>query len=828
MEQAAAKKKAEALARQQAAIKTPKPVAGDKIHKGAVGNTFTYTGKTFGSGVKNISAPVSSPAPVSGPVNQTVNTNTPTTPTTSQTAPVNNTSGQISNQTADNGVAFDPDAEAKSLVEGGYQESQAFLAGLDPESAKNMPTTIQGVYDKLQDEQKKQLEYSQTQSGLQNEIEQSQFDIQKKQGESVTSGMEATMAQGREGVMSASKPLVAQQFKNVTNEMLDNSQKALTMAQNQRAEAERRLIEAQNSGDSELASALQGQIASANQKIRESQTQLANSLAQQLSVQNAAEASQRANITTFTGMVDNGTVMDLATLQGMSSQMNIPMELASSYYDGAEMIRNDKQMDSVEKGIKLQDLQNEFDDKVNGIRTEEAKKIDDYMTLSKSGQYSEAEMAQFATLMGIPNDKNPIFQNQLTISALDAQIKQYEFDNLGMPPKEGTMERLEYDKLKLEMEIAKRTDAESRGTSGAFDMSEIPSNELLNAIGLTGASKYGHGEAKRECGEAHNDFTTGDRTMGSLYKDKMDDVTKTDNPEQGNALVLPLTSGGVLKYGHVETVLDYNQGSDVVTTISYNRDLHGTPEIRTYKVSDLQSKYGDNWGFTDSKLKPEYANSLNKIVDEYTPEPVELEYSSMQKSVMNSLDPSKLSSTDMKVLEQNGLTSGDLASYIESEPDMTPEVSEMGQLAHNSAVDLMSKFTSGSGTSAVGMSGMFGSFGYGLVPGTERADFINSFDSLKSQLSLDAIKYIKGQGTITDGERQMLSQSVTKLNLDQSEEEFEKTLQVIIDKLSGTPEIDPNDPDHEQKQADLLWSQVSYASEFTPDEQSDIESLWLN
>jgi len=730
MEQAAAKKKAEALARQQAAIKTPKPVAGDKIHKGAVGNTFTYTGKTFGSGVKNISAPVSSPAPVSGPVNQTVNTNTPTTPTTSQTAPVNNTSGQISNQTADNGVAFDPDAEAKSLVEGGYQESQAFLAGLDPESAKNMPTTIQGVYDKLQDEQKKQLEYSQTQSGLQNEIEQSQFDIQKKQGESVTSGMEATMAQGREGVMSASKPLVAQQFKNVTNEMLDNSQKALTMAQNQRAEAERRLI--------------------------------------------------------------------------------------------------DKQMDSVEKGIKLQDLQNEFDDKVNGIRTEEAKKIDDYMTLSKSGQYSEAEMAQFATLMGIPNDKNPIFQNQLTISALDAQIKQYEFDNLGMPPKEGTMERLEYDKLKLEMEIAKRTDAESRGTSGAFDMSEIPSNELLNAIGLTGASKYGHGEAKRECGEAHNDFTTGDRTMGSLYKDKMDDVTKTDNPEQGNALVLPLTSGGVLKYGHVETVLDYNQGSDVVTTISYNRDLHGTPEIRTYKVSDLQSKYGDNWGFTDSKLKPEYANSLNKIVDEYTPEPVELEYSSMQKSVMNSLDPSKLSSTDMKVLEQNGLTSGDLASYIESEPDMTPEVSEMGQLAHNSAVDLMSKFTSGSGTSAVGMSGMFGSFGYGLVPGTERADFINSFDSLKSQLSLDAIKYIKGQGTITDGERQMLSQSVTKLNLDQSEEEFEKTLQVIIDKLSGTPEIDPNDPDHEQKQADLLWSQVSYASEFTPDEQSDIESLWLN
>ncbi len=113
-----------------------------------------------------------------------------------------------------------------------------------------------------------------------------------------------------------------------------------------------------------------------------------------------------------------------------------------------------------------------------------------------------------------------------------------------------------------------------------------------------------------------------------------------------------------------------------------------------------------------------------------------------------------------------------------------PTTSSLGIQALQTANDLLGKFNSGSGTSAVGASRLFG-YGAFPPPGTDASNFTNDFNTLKSQLSLDAVKYLKGQGAVSDAERALLASAVTKLNLTQSEDEFKKTLQGIIDTLKG-------------------------------------------
>jgi len=114
-----------------------------------------------------------------------------------------------------------------------------------------------------------------------------------------------------------------------------------------------------------------------------------------------------------------------------------------------------------------------------------------------------------------------------------------------------------------------------------------------------------------------------------------------------------------------------------------------------------------------------------------------------------------------------------------------PVTTEIGKQALKTAKSLLEKFEAGKGTSVVGASRNFGGALWGMLSGTDAANFNNDFDTLKSQLSLDAAKYLKGSGAISDAERAMLAQAVTKLSKTQSEEEFKATLDDIITRLEG-------------------------------------------
>lgn len=77
----------------------------------------------------------------------------------------------------------------------------------------------------------------------------------------------------------------------------------------------------------------------------------------------------------------------------------------------------------------------------------------------------------------------------------------------------------------------------------------------------------------------------------------------------------------------------------------------------------------------------------------------------------------------------------------------------------------------------------------GTLPGTRARDFSVNFDNLKSLLSLDNVKLLKGQGAVSDAERQLLADASTKLNRGQSPAEFKKTLSEIVTTFKkATPE----------------------------------------
>lgn len=105
--------------------------------------------------------------------------------------------------------------------------------------------------------------------------------------------------------------------------------------------------------------------------------------------------------------------------------------------------------------------------------------------------------------------------------------------------------------------------------------------------------------------------------------------------------------------------------------------------------------------------------------------------------------------------------------------------------ALTSAQQLLNSFDNSSGflgiggsKSAVGTSSFLP-----VVPGTQAANFVANLDSLKALLSLDNVKYLKGQGAVSDAERGLLASAATQLSRSQSEDQFKTTLQDIITKL---------------------------------------------
>lgn len=118
-----------------------------------------------------------------------------------------------------------------------------------------------------------------------------------------------------------------------------------------------------------------------------------------------------------------------------------------------------------------------------------------------------------------------------------------------------------------------------------------------------------------------------------------------------------------------------------------------------------------------------------------------------------------------------------------NQADGRPTTTEIGLQTLDAAKRLKEMFDAGKGTSTVGTSRLFG--GGINAPGTDSSNFVNLFETLQANKSLEGVKFLKGQGQVSDAERLLLKNAMSELNLSQSEGEFKKSLQRIIDKLEG-------------------------------------------
>lgn len=499
-------------------------------------------------------------------------------------------------------VPFDPNAEVPVRS---YEDIGASLA--QDEYTQNLATELditgeQKGYTSLEEYAADQYDALKESKQLQ---EAKLADQQLQTSEGVTQAEKSLRSQtlsgasrlagNREGFVSSSNQSVASKLGRLASEKMQriNSQKDLVDMEIEDARAN--LDRAERAGSTQIAEQYRQVLDAAEYKARQIDTEYYNALSQQAQ-------EKRANFTAFQGLVDSGQELDTETIAGFAEQLGIPFNDAYGYYKGQQAVRDNNKLTNEEKAIELQNLAYDFDRKLRGIETEEAIKVDNFIKLVQDKNLSPEEIQMYAASMNIPNEANPFYLADLRIKQAEAKIAEI---NAGGEPAYGTTQYWEREALKYQVLGEKAAYNELYGNPPtAVDISQAQS--IFNDLGKSRYRSVG-----LECGEGFNRITEGGKA-GDSYASKMDLVTKRDMPMVGNGLVIPLTARGQgLTTGHIETVLAV--GPDSFQTISWNRDGNGTMTIETYKTEDLNRLYGENWGFTNSTLKPEYEAKLAEV-----------------------------------------------------------------------------------------------------------------------------------------------------------------------------------------------------------------------
>ena len=97
-----------------------------------------------------------------------------------------------------------------------------------------------------------------------------------------------------------------------------------------------------------------------------------------------------------------------------------------------------------------------------------------------------------------------------------------------------------------------------------------------------------------------------------------------------------------------------------------------------------------------------------------------------------------------------------------------------------------------------GVVGILG--GFAPIPGTAGSDYAINLENLKALLSLENVKYLKGQGQISDAERALLERASSQLDRKQSPAQFKATLEGVVKTLNkpatSVVVVDPNGVSH--------------------------------
>lgn len=536
---------------------------------------------------------------------------------------------------------FTKEERAKGLLEADYQKNKAIEASLFGD------TTSPDSYEARTKQRAQQLieEGLRSQSILEKN-KQSQIDSFKQSQKSMESStlaeQQALTAGGREAPTSYSnisaKNTLAQNLAARTAE-LQNQRETYNL---QYAQAEDDLKSAMASGRQDLIDAARQNMAAAELQVNQIESDIINSQIAQSEESRAAQESKAkladAGIGSILTMAQNNVTLDSATLQSLGEQYGLDTDTMLGIYDGAQAIYADKAMDAETKAYNLQILAEDTKNYLQGIQTEEAKAVNSYLQLVKSGNYTEQELSDFAIAMGISDDRNPVYQADLALKQAEAKIKQAEANGQLINP--------------LDQQALIKAQYENWALLG-FEPGVIPQG------GSYGVTANGDGSISvnaevgfkaGQCGRFVNDVF-GQKMMGDSYESKMAWVDPTIKiPEAGMAFVMETES----PYGHTGIVESVNPDTGMMTVIDSNWGLDEKVQRREIPISSVSgfvrppNSISAGAELTLMDVPEDVRSAVTTKANQFDGEQLVKNFQVVQEgyNYMTSLDPENLTSTD--------------------------------------------------------------------------------------------------------------------------------------------------------------------------------------
>lgn len=638
---------------------------------------------------------------------------------------------------------------------------------------EGIPTSLDEWAKMQMESQRKQEEALKKQQGMQEGLDTAATSRTRNQGEMAIEGTNAALAQGREGVMGSSAPIVANEFSQRTKQVIEEANTRLQMANDARTQALADLKTAQQDQNWALAEQIKSRIAGAESQIRQEEVALMDAENQasktaldwtKYGTDAAAQQAEtaRQNLTTFSTLVETGAELTPQGLKSLSTQLGLDFETAFDFYEGAKAIREEKGLSNEDKQVRIDQLKQDLQDQQAGLNIAEVKKLSIIEDMYKSGA-SQEEISRAKDAFGLTDDQDPIYQLELEIKRADAKIKTAEANGQLISP----LDQLDYASKVAEL-------MEKTGGTGSYKPTNSKYGVTATANGIVVDVATGSRPGRGQCGEFVNDV------LGIGVGDKLSDKTKFIDksiivPSAGMAFVSPkgYDLGGGVNSGHIGIVESVNPDGTFNTVEANENGDEKITRRQNVPVTEVV-------GF----IRPPKAEFIGNVGAGT--------YSETQKRVLDSLagvEAKDIDTTTLKVLEEAGLTSTDLLSYETESRALPPAKQEEIQ----NVLDGISKLKEMDKGAAVGASLQkvlpWVNSEDGFIAGTDAANFKAQFDKFRDNLVLPSLDKLKG--AMSDKDIQFLRNAATALNLDMSEAQFMEELNNLESKykevLGRTP-----------------------------------------
>jgi len=378
-------------------------------------------------------------------------------------------------------------------------------------------------------------------------------------------------------VASGSNVATVGRLREATDTYLSRLQRDKDSSFAQIEEAKKQIADAEASGNLQLAEQYKTLLSGYEAQAKAIDTEYIDALSTQLSAESDYQKTQAAitqsGITTFQGLTEAGTQMDYETISSYAEQLNLPTDMLMGYYEGAQIIRDDKTLDQAAKEIGIAQLNQDFEDQVNGLRTKEAQNIDYLKQLYAEGADQET-ISAFKSAAGITDINDPALQADLKYTAaqtayLESQTTSNYVDVL--------TSQAEYNEIYGSSSYVP--------TSSVYEVTQTADGISINVYDGQPLDDPNTKRDEGQCGAFVNDVTG--TSMGNTLADKMkftDDSILA--PEAGMFFVQPggydLPEGDS---GHTGMIQSVDLENQKMIVIDANKNNDGRISIREVDIT---------------------------------------------------------------------------------------------------------------------------------------------------------------------------------------------------------------------------------------------------